>query len=102
LAVAQLPAIKLKWNAQRAKANHFAPLRSASSLAVARSHPFVLSCLLASRSAVALSDRNTATRKAKKSFLCAEVHNAFLALLGVFITNYCLSKKHFMFLCSFF
>jgi hypothetical protein len=34
---------------------------------------------------VAVSDRNTATRSAKKSFLRVGINNAFFASLGVFI-----------------
>jgi hypothetical protein len=34
---------------------------------------------------VAVSDRNTATRSAKKSFLHIGINNAFFASLGVFI-----------------
>ncbi|WP_395073629.1 hypothetical protein, partial [Flavobacterium sp.] len=42
---------------------------------------------LRSRSRVAVSDRNTATRSAKKSFLRVGINNAFFTSLGVFIVE---------------
>jgi hypothetical protein len=42
---------------------------------------------LRSRSRVAVSDRNTATRSAKKSFLRVGINNAFFCSLGVFIVE---------------
>jgi hypothetical protein len=86
LAVAQPPAINLNRNAN-AKVNYLFRYRFTFSVAVTRSHPFFSSCLLASRSAVAVSDRNTATRSAKKSFLRVGIYNAFFASLGVFIVK---------------
>jgi hypothetical protein len=42
---------------------------------------------LRSRSRVAVRDRNTATRSAKKSFLRVGINNAFFCSLGVFIVG---------------
>jgi hypothetical protein len=68
LAVAQPPAINLNRNARWAKVFDLFRYRFTSSVAVSRSHPFASSFLLVSQSAVAVSDRNTATRSQKKAF----------------------------------